>query len=363
MTTMTRAAFAAFLFAGIVAGTLAPRFASAHVWGQDDFRADGVAISPGRRDMTLSNSHDSIVVRWNAFHEHTDPSVLPDRREFAFYLAEFWISLRPPEPPHIWQGVASDDVRSAWWRGCSPQPWHIVRYPLPPGCQHIEVTATDAATYSVRFSGLSPDTLYDIYFKPIWKLKPDTEWPSGWYDGDEWNGSPNGSYVAYNNSIDVKTAAAPAVPPPTTTPTEPETPGTDTPTEPETPTGNEVPEHSHDEVPEHTHDDTGTAHAVAQTCTYEHRLISVPGTTANAYSGRILVSSKMPNATATIRAYQSDNGHRIDVLDAAGHAVETVSLAPAHSVKRFRIEGIRGWHPPDCCINSRLLMLSGGAQY
>lgn len=67
MTTTIRAAFAAFLFAGIVAGTVAPRMASAHVWGQDDFRADSV-------------SHDSIVVRWNALHEHTDPSVLPDPR-------------------------------------------------------------------------------------------------------------------------------------------------------------------------------------------------------------------------------------------------------------------------------------------
>ena len=111
----------------------------------------------------------------------------------------------------------------------------------------------------------------------------------------------------------------------TETPTEPETPS-----EPETPTEPETPE---------------PPGPVAQTCTYEHRLIGVPGTTANAYNGRILVSSKMPNATATIRAYQADNGHRIDVLNAAGHAVETVSLAPAHSVKRFSIEAIRGWHP------------------
>ena len=81
----------------------------------------------------------------------------------------------------------------------------------------------------------------------------------------------------------------------------------------------------------------------AQTCTYEHRLIGVPG--ASAYSGRILISSKAPNATATIRAYQSDNGHRIDVLDADGRDVETVSLDPANSVKRFTIEAAQGWHP------------------
>ena len=112
-------------------------------------------------------------------------------------------------------------------------------------------------------------------------------------------------------------------------------------------------EHTHDEVPEHTHEpadpetpeEPETPGPVAETCTYEHRFTGVPGTTANAYIGQIRISSKAPNATATIRAYQADNGHRIDVLDTDGRAVETVSLAPANSVKRFRIEGIRGWHP------------------
>ena len=358
MTTTTRAAFAACLFAAFVAGTLAPRMASAHVSGQDDLRAGGTVVnnpSTGGRNIIFSNSHDSIVVRWNAFHEHTDPSELPDPREFAFYLAEFWISLRPPEPPHIRQGVASDDVRSAWWRGCNPQPWHIVRDPLPPGCQHIEVTATDAATYSVRFSGLSPDTLYDIYFKPIWKLKPDTEWPSGWYDSDVWNHSPHGSYVAYNTSIDVKTAAAPAVPPPTTTPTEPETPGTDTntepepetPTEPEAPPEPETPSPPEPETPEpEAPSEPETPEPGSPTCTYEHRLIGVPGTTANAYTGRILVSSKTPGATATIRGFHRDTGLPIDVLDSEGDALTgPVSLDPARSVKRFAIEAVTGWHP------------------
>ena len=119
-----------------------------------------------------------------------------------------------------------------------------------------------------------------------------------------------------------------------------------------------APEHNHDEVPEHTHEpadpetpgpetpeEPETPGPVAETCTYQHRFTGVPGTTANAYIGQIRISSEQPNATATIRAYQSDNGHRIDVLDTDGRAVETVSLAPARSVKRFRIEAIRGWHP------------------
>lgn len=105
------------------------------------------------------------------------------------------------------------------------------------------------------------------------------------------------------------------------TPTEPETPEPETPTEPETPG------------------------PTSQTCTYEHRLIGIPGSTAGGYTGQILISSKDSNATARIRAYQSDNGHPIDVLDSEGSAIGSrVSLSPAHSVKTFRLEGARGWH-------------------
>ena len=108
-------------------------------------------------------------------------------------------------------------------------------------------------------------------------------------------------------------------------------------------------EHTHTYAAvDHTHEAPAapapeTPEPAAQTCTYKHRLIGVPG--ASAYSGRILISSELPNATATIRAYQSDNGHRIDVLDADGRDVETVSLDPANSVKRFTIEAAQGWHP------------------
>ena len=80
----------------------------------------------------------------------------------------------------------------------------------------------------------------------------------------------------------------------------------------------------------------------AQTCTYKHRLIGVPG--SSTYAGRILVSSEKANATATIRAYQADNGHALDVLDADGRDVETIDLSPANSIKRFTLEGAAGWH-------------------
>ena len=347
MTTTTRAALAAFLFVAIVAGTLAPRMASAHGI-HSDVRADGVVVKPqtGAFKRILSNSHDSIVFRWKAFHEHTEPNQFNDPRQFAFYLAEFWISLRPPEPDHI--RTASQDTRTAWARGCSLSPWIVHSYPLPPECRNRKVTATDAASYSVRFSGLSPDTSYKICFLPIWKLKPDTEWPSGWprssYD----------SYVAYNTCIYVETAAATAVPPSTTTPTEPETPGTDTntepepetPTEPEAPPEPETPAPPEPEAPTEPEPEPETPEPGSATCTYEHRLIGVPGTTANAYTGRILVSSKTPGATATIRGFHRDTGLPIDVLDVEGAALTgPVSLDPARSVKRFSIEAIRGWHP------------------
>ena len=80
-------------------------------------------------------------------------------------------------------------------------------------------------------------------------------------------------------------------------------------------------------------------------CSFKHRLTSVPAMTGGGYTSQILISSEQSNATATIRAYQSNNGNQIDVLDSEGNAVNgRVSLAPANSSKRFRLEGIQGWH-------------------
>ena len=103
----------------------------------------------------------------------------------------------------------------------------------------------------------------------------------------------------------------------------------------------EVQEHTHDTAPEHTHE---APDPPAQACTYKHRITGIPGTTGGGYTGQILISSEVPNATARIRAFQHDNGHPIDVLDKEGRAVESVTLSPAHSVKTFRLEGAQGWH-------------------
>ena len=101
-------------------------------------------------------------------------------------------------------------------------------------------------------------------------------------------------------------------------------------------------EHTHDDVPEHTHE---APEPTAQACTYEHRIVGVPGTTGGGYIGRVWVSSKKDDATARIRAYQGDNGHPLDLLDGDGQPIgPVVSLSPANSIKQFRTEGARGWH-------------------
>ena len=80
-------------------------------------------------------------------------------------------------------------------------------------------------------------------------------------------------------------------------------------------------------------------------CTYEHRIVGVPGTTGDGYIGRVWVSSKRADATATIRAYQGDNGHALELLDGDGQPIgPVVSLSPANSIKQFRTEGAQGWH-------------------
>ena len=83
----------------------------------------------------------------------------------------------------------------------------------------------------------------------------------------------------------------------------------------------------------------------SQSCTYEHRIIGVPGTTGAGFTSQILIGSEDATATVKLSAYQHDNGQALDVLDSEGAAVgASTSLAPANSVKTFKLEGARGWH-------------------
>ena len=95
MTTTTRAAFAAFLFADFVAGTLAPRPASAHVMdvpespilmvsqlpaGTDIPSVHRVQAPPNLRVSSARGlSHTAAVISWDVAHSHqTIPVVLSD---------------------------------------------------------------------------------------------------------------------------------------------------------------------------------------------------------------------------------------------------------------------------------------------
>ena len=303
-TTLKRTA-AACLFVAFVAGTLAPRMASAHY--------DPTTPRPYHR--ITAKTHSSIAVVWgnNNWHRNSghDQEV----------TSEFFIAVGPANSPRRYPR------RDA----CFPSPSlrrNIQSTTPPTGCFHRVITAgSEDAQYRRTFSGLSPSTRYFVQLSRYFTNK-DT-------------GRSQGSYHATITTTTLP-APEPEPPAPPPTPPEPETPDPEpeapTPPEPETPGEPETP--TEPESPEPETPEPGSA-----TCTYKHRFTGVPGTTANAYIGRIRISSEQPGATATIRAYQSDNGHPIDVLDDEGHAVETVSLDPARSVKQFRIEGIRGWHP------------------
>ena len=152
----------------------------------------------------------------------------------------------------------------------------------PDGCIRRSV-APGSASYSETVTGLTPETTYYVHVAA-----------ADYSDGPA---------VSDGATVMFTTTAGTGTPDPTTP--DPETPG----------------------------------------CTYEHRLTGVPATTGAGYTSQILVTSKGTGATATLRAYQASDGTPIDVLDSEGAAVgASTSLAPANSVKVFRLEAIRGWH-------------------
>ena len=80
-------------------------------------------------------------------------------------------------------------------------------------------------------------------------------------------------------------------------------------------------------------------------CRYEHRLNTVPGTTALSHYEWIRVASRVADANVSIKAYHYEDGRSLDVEDFEGEVVgTTTTLGAANSVKRFRVEDISGWH-------------------
>ena len=383
--TTTRAAFAACLFAAFVAGWLVPGFASAHRISEalydiatrhpgtvsigsprtvtperpTNFRVNGIKADYETlgTEFIAGRSHNAIVVSWDAKHGHAGGWWRSSRYDGRHYRYTGHYLFVYPENLDI---MSSHERRLCLNAGYGRPVEGCIRRFIPLGNSGFADWSNFAradhfvgASYSVTVSGLTPSTRYRITLAPGDNTRGRVYFHAG-QAGTRVDGRSHSATV-------ITAAAPPGYEPPT--PTEPETP-----TEPTTPTttahSHPLPahvhpyaatvhahpyaeaEHVHDEVPEHTHEPAEPeTPEEPETCTYEHRFTGVPGTTANAYIGQIRISSKAPNATATLRAYQADNGHRIDVLDTDGRAVETVSLAPARSVKRFRIEGIRGWHP------------------
>ena len=82
-------------------------------------------------------------------------------------------------------------------------------------------------------------------------------------------------------------------------------------------------------------------------CRYEHRLNTVPATTALSYMERIRVTSRVDDGDVRIRAYHIEDGRLLDVVDLEGEVVgTTTTLGLANSTKQFLVddEGISGWH-------------------
>ena len=299
MTTKTAAAFAAILAAAFVAGSLAPRMASAH--NGANMNVDEGAHYPGPPTIQVKrapgNEHNAIVVSWGEAHIHPHYGGSQKHKHGQIYqIADYRVAIFTTNLAFVGDG---GEVRrlSQDLIACEALEYHGYRganiHPLPAGCIRRIVSLTGSGEYSETFSGLQPDTSYSVSVRTAYRY-PSPSWhPPG--DGTISDRTPLTSAA----TASITTASPPA------TPTDPEPPA-------------------------------------AQTCTYEHRLIGVPG--ASAYAGRILVSSKATSATATIRAYQADNGHALDVLDADGRDVETIDLSPANSIKRFTLEGAAGWH-------------------
>ena len=239
---------------------------------------------PGNLQVSrvAGNAHNAIVVSWDKLHFH------PVDGSHSYTILNYEFALLPNGDPAFCLVALHRPVFGG--RGPEYMTYPNSGHPRAAGCILRTVPLDGSDRYSETVTGLKPDTSYTIWVVALYTI---TDLHSG-------------TTLTYGGDSTVSTPAATA------------TITTASPPDPETPA------------------------AASQTCTYKHRLIGVPG--ASTYAGRILVSSEKADATATIRAYQGDNGHPLDVLDADGRAAETIELDPANSIKRFTLEGAEGWH-------------------
>ena len=288
MTTTPRAAFAACLFAAIVAGTLAPGFADAHsqltILERSPSFYDRIHPPEAPRNLRVSyrpqvaipgirgGPGPSVFVSWDPGHYHAENTTQPP-------IYQIYLLKSPAGTTSPVYDQSGPDPEGPWGRCSEGSNRALV------GCVGWTAGSDTAATVP----GVEPETTYYVYVNLDYNR----------------HGPRHYATATITTSSDTETPTEPEAP------TEPETPGT----------------------------------VATPGCSYEHRIVGVPGTTSGGYVGRVWISSKIPNATASIRAYQGDNGHALDVLDSAGHAIgSVVSLNPANSIQRFQTETAQGWH-------------------
>ena len=315
---------------------------------------------PGKPVFQISDiTHNTVVISWPEVHHHRRDRTTMVKEEEAY---KYWISIKTSQFSQ-YRDSRTGRVRLSLHDHCidridrSRPNNYSSRSPLPEGCIRRDVPA-GRSKYSITIPGLAPETTYylNVTVTTLYSVEegnvPQGEFFNDWVAGRvthfKTTAAPPEPETPTTPEPETPTEPEPETPEPETpepeTP-EPETPEPETPTEPE-PENPTSPEPETPNTPEpETPTEPETPDPTSQSCTYKHRLTGVPGTTGSGYTSQILISSEASNATATIRAYQSDNGHQIDVLDSEGSAIgSTTSLAPAHSVKQFRLEGARGWH-------------------
>ena len=284
---MKRIIGAVCLFAVILFGTIAPRPASAHAELTAAERAGTAPVHPPNPKAPViqialdsDNPQNAIRITWEPGHAHRVDEW--DDSATAF-LNNFGEPRNPNVTPFIWY---------YWQIGRNPElldkrlrntieAQELCDYYGEYGCEFDRANwrpRPGETIFNVGWNSLSPGTTYYV------RVATMIDDSSLFVDGE--------GYITQEVGVDTATI---------TTVPEPETPNP--------PVSN---------------------------CSFEHRLTSVPATTGGGYTSQILISSKDSNATATIRAYQSDNGNQIDVLDSEGNAV-TGSVSFLIALRRERI--------------------------
>ena len=205
MTTTPRAAFAACLFTAIVAGSIAPGFASAHQRAPDATDSAHEPEAPVfelRRDP--DSPHDSIVVSWDASHHHPaftfeySYNGSTQRENFTYTLIDYRIFARDAQEQRL-------------------DPWscaHIApNRPAPPpdGCIRRTTSLSGQSRYSETLTGLLPGRTYHVWVAVTWRAT------NRQYEPDRTYSTPHDTNLRLSHKV-ITMAASPTQTTPTSTP-------------------------------------------------------------------------------------------------------------------------------------------------